>query len=251
MSHNEATSLFTKYSSDWFFAFIWNIAKKKSGVKIHKIGHYMWSIDNGYSLLSPTAKYTSVGLKPFSDKFEKYFKINSGDVCLDVGSCIGDTTLPMLIKTGDSGHVYAVEPDKLNIEYLELNTIKYHNFTLIPKAIWADDKGKELFMYDTLSGHSLLSKYNKKGSVKIQTDTLDKLFNGIKIDFAKIDIQGAEIDVLSMSDMFLCNVNKLVVECHYNTGLKENTKDDVITILKKHYKFVYYAGEYNTVYAWR
>lgn len=243
--------LFIKYSPDWLFALMWNNIKYRNGVSISRSGNKDWMVSNGYTLISPTPKYTSVGMNKFKEKFEKYFPINKGDVCIDVGACIGDTTVPMLILTGSTGIVYAVEPDSLNIEYLKLNTKRYNNMVIIDKAVWTNDYGKELFLYDTLSGHSLLSRYNKKGSVFVHTDTLDNMFRDSKLDFAKIDIQGAEIDVLSSSNRFLSRVNKLVVECHYNTGIKSNTKDEVIAILEPQYNNVRYSPEYNTVYAWR
>jgi len=51
-------------------------------------------------LLSPTPKFLSVKLREFEDRMERFFKIEKGDVVLDVGACIGDTTVLNLTKTG-------------------------------------------------------------------------------------------------------------------------------------------------------
>ena len=45
-------------------------------------------------------------------------EIFPGDVCVDLGSNIGYTTMFMCDKTGNSGKVYAIEPDPYNISLL-------------------------------------------------------------------------------------------------------------------------------------
>jgi len=87
-----------------------------------KIKCNSWLIQKGgITLVSPTPKFLGFGLRDFEMRFERFFKIEPSETALDVGACIGDTTVPMPIKTGFTGKVIAVEPHPLNIKYLKLN----------------------------------------------------------------------------------------------------------------------------------
>ena len=243
---------FVKYSPDWLFANFYNIFYSKArGKKISRFDS-CWLIENkDMKLISPTAKFLSIGMKEFSDKHERYFKIEKGDICVDIGACIGDTTVPMAILTGEKGKVYAVEPDPTNLFYLSLNTDYLETVSIIPKGIWKE-KGKAQFsMASAITGHSVMPhKDRNKGISEFEVDTLDNIFVGIHIDFAKIDVQGAETEIFSGGKEFLVRVNKLVIESHYR---KENyrTYPFVIDLLKKYYSNVKYCDDNGVIYAWR
>ncbi|MEM3448731.1 MAG: hypothetical protein QXQ64_05175 [Candidatus Bathyarchaeia archaeon] len=72
-------------------------------------------------LLSPTPKFLGFGFKQFTNKFERFFKIEKGETVADIGACIGDTTLPMCVKAGADVKIFAVEPHPVNVSYLKLN----------------------------------------------------------------------------------------------------------------------------------
>jgi len=59
------------------------------------------------------------------------------------------------------------------------------------------------------------------------------MFADRKIDFAKIDVQGAEVQVLEGGERFLENTRKLVVETHDQHDVKRRTFPAVIKILKE------------------
>ena len=231
-------------------------AYNKRGIKIQRsfIPTYeSWLITGDeFALVSPTARFTSVSMKEFEAKFEPYFKIEKGDVCLDVGACIGDTTFPIALKTGSSGHVYAVEPNKLNIEYLEINTKFFPYVETYELAVWKEKGSVTFHEHSTPTGHSLIPLSLRKTETIVQTDTLDNLFKDVVFDFAKIDVQSAEVEVLSGATEFLKTTRKLVVECHhdYKNELKDTHKT-VFRILNRHYSNVMYSEKYNLCYAWR
>ncbi len=243
----DAKNYIVKYVPDSVYAEF-----NPSDVEIKRRGKDWIIRGNGYSILSPTSKFTGVGMKLFESKFEQYFKIERGDVCLDVGACIGDTTVPMVLKTGNSGFVHAVEPNKLNFMYLNKNMMYYNNKKLYELAIY--DKQTELTFHEhnTLTGHSIVPLSIRKHEVIVKADTLDNLFKYKKIDFAKIDVQGSEAEALRGGGRaFLPNVRKLVVECHY--GYKDDTNTDKVVehILNAYFINVEYSKQYNLFYAWR
>jgi len=55
---------------------------------------------------------------------------------------------------------------------------------------------------------------------EVSCDTLDNIVGDRKIDFAKIDVQGAEVQVLEGGARFLRTARKLVVETHDQYNVK-------------------------------
>lgn len=195
---------------------------KKEIVKIQKYRN-CWLVtrreratENGLALLSPTPKFLGpLTLKGFEDKFERFFKIEEGDTVLDVGACIGDTTIPMAIKTGEKGIVIAVEPEPNNISFLKANTSKFNNVWIIEKAAWSRKETVRFYLYSGPAGHSIIDQF--KDYIKVQADTLDNIVKAWdRIDFTKIDVQGAELQVLKGAEEMLKKTRKIVVETHYS-----------------------------------
>jgi FkbM family methyltransferase len=246
---------FTEYSPDWLFAFVYRwLYQARRKTVINKVGKG-WSVQrDGVELLCPSPKWAlgqAVGLKGFSDEFERYFKIEEGDVVLDVGACIGDTTLPMAIKAGAKGKIIAVEPNPANIEYLRLNLRHFSNVEIIEKGIWKERGKLEFHLHNTPTGHSIISDKERKGCMEILVDTLYNLFGDRQIDFAKIDVQYAEVQALHGGDRFLENVRKLVVATHSRTDEQQRTYPKVLEILKQYEFQLEFAMDNGLVYAWR
>lgn len=233
-------SWFIKKCPDWLFVPISNTyyvlssaLSSKEKVKITKVND-KWLVQKGeIKLLSPTPKFLGFGLHVFENKCERFFKIENGDTVLDVGACIGDTTMPMAIKAGSTGKVIAVEPHPTNIEYLKLNLKEFRDVEIIGKAVW-NEKGTIRFnVHNTPTGHSIISHKERSSYIEVQCDTLDNMFADRKIDFVKIDVQGAEVQVLEGGERFLENTRKLVVETHDQHDVKRRTFPAVIKILKE------------------
>jgi FkbM family methyltransferase len=227
-------SWFIKKCPDWLFVPISNTyyaLSSKEKVKITKVNDKWLAQKGEIKLLSPTPKFLGFGLNVFENKCERFFKIENGDTVLDVGACIGDTTIPMAIKTGSTGKVIAVEPHPTNIEYLKLNLKEFRDVEIIDKAVW-NEKGTIRFnVHDTPTGHSIIPHKERSSYIEVQCDTLDNMFADRKIDFAKIDAQGAEVQVLEGGVRFLRTTRKLIVETHDHYDEKRRTFPRVIKIL--------------------
>lgn len=207
---------------DWLFAKIMN--NTRQDIRIEKNdGDWLITAD-GISLFSPTAKMTSIGMKYFTEKFEKYFLVEKGDTCLDVGACIGETTIPMSWKAYHpkiNNKIMAFEPNYLNFHYLKKNFHYYgvSSNLIYENAISGDGNSKWITMNlsKSITGHSLVSgKDRNAGTIRVSAITLNYIIEHVakKIDFAKIDVQGAETEIFKEGDLFLANCKKLVVETH-------------------------------------
>ena len=129
-------------------------------------------------------------------KTTKFIKDNlkKGQVFYDIGANVGYFSLLASKLVGGRGTVYAFEPSPENIKYLEKNIKinKISNVVVIPKAIM-DVSGKIDLYNNVVPGHTSTIGTGEKLSV--EAVALDDL-KLRKPDFIKIDVEGAEMNVL-------------------------------------------------------
>lgn len=130
------------------------------------------------------------------DLFKKVLK--GGDVVLDLGANIGSYTLTAAKVVGKDGHVFSFEPDGTNFSILQENVkaFKFHNVTLVRKAVTSKTGSIKLYLSDKSKGdHRIYDSRDGRKFVAIEAVCLDDYFKDYdkKIDVIKIDIQGAEL----------------------------------------------------------
>lgn len=69
-------------------------------------------------------------------------------------------------------------------------------------------------------------------------------------DFAKIDVQNAEVQVLEGADRFLKTTRKLIIETHSRTNEQLRTYPRVLEILKQ-YGYETIMDNNGAIHAWR
>lgn len=146
--------------------------------------------------------------------YEKYFKVNEGDIVFDAGASIGP--FGFSIKDQNPKHIYCVEPSLSQIEVLEdnLSTIPH---TTIPYGI-----GKEDILVDAYGFG------DNKNQITIPSKPFMEIINENNIeniDFLKTDCEGGEYDIFSIENLFWIkeNISKITGEWHLNTPeLKAN-----------------------------
>jgi FkbM family methyltransferase len=131
-------------------------------------------------------------------------RLTSGMCVVEIGANIGDYTLELAKKCGPAGKVYAFEPSPKAFSYLRKNVVLngYRNVTLINGAV-SDINGKVLLFEDSESrGNSSLfvgAVPHPKMGIEVETVALDsfaKTNEIIRLDFIKMDTQGAEHRIL-------------------------------------------------------
>ena len=126
--------------------------------------------------------------------------LKPGMVVLDVGANIGLLTRHFCEAVGPSGKVFAFEPGPENFSCLEFNTKGLGNKSVHQIAISDANGTAHLFLNARSStGNSLLNATNAAGSVEVECRTLDTFLteSGVtRVDFIKIDVEGAELKVL-------------------------------------------------------
>lgn len=121
-----------------------------------------------------------------------------GMVAYDIGAHVGFYTLLFARLCGSSGFVYTFEPNPRNLiyirEHLDMNNLQ--NVAVFPIAL--GNKREYVFLDDSV--HSAMGHLSReKTSVIVSVDTVDNLIStGVMRppDIIKIDVEGAELDVI-------------------------------------------------------
>ena len=151
-------------------------------------------------LLLTYAGASSEGLEPGTRKVIQRLLL-PGMRAVDVGANIGAMTLVMARAVGPTGHVDSFEPEPKLAEFFEsmrsnngLSWVTFHDVAL------GRDTKTARFNVSNVVGHSSLHDLppDETGtSIDVKVRRLDELFNAeLEIDLVKIDVEGAETEVL-------------------------------------------------------
>jgi FkbM family methyltransferase len=186
------------------------------------------------------------------DNISPAIKAREGDIVIDAGGCFGDTALYFAHDVGENGYVYTVEFIPSNLEIMRrnfsLNKNLQQRITIVDYPLW--NKSNELLYY-TDQGPASFVTFSKSRAVMEETVTIaiDDLVRGRnipKVDFIKMDIEGAEINALKGAVQTIQEYRpKLAIAIYHQIEDFVNIVS-FISDLNLDYKF--YLGHY-TIYA--
>lgn len=137
-------------------------------------------------------------ITPDFDNYQHFYKVKQGDIVIDGGANVGVLSLLFSMRVGDKGFVYCFEPDKYNIDKLMKNfSINdcSNNYDVYDELMWNEEAEIDFQESGTVASSALWFS-GTDAIVKKRTTTLDTWgeINQIKrLDFIKMDIEGAEI----------------------------------------------------------
>ncbi len=126
--------------------------------------------------------------------------VQPGDVVMDCGAHIGGFTR-VALRAG-ARLVIAIEPEQANIEALKRNfaaEMKAGKVRIVEKGVWDKAGRLPLHVSNTGDSHSVVVPQNGKRDESIEVTTIDQLASLLKlqrVDFIKMDIEGAERNAL-------------------------------------------------------
>lgn len=157
--------------------------------------------------------------------YEQFFEVKKGDKVIDVGANVGIFAIKAAKKTGNKGFVIAIEPEPNNLALLYENVKGFNNVMVVPKVA-GNSKGKaKLYTANTSADHSIMYDHGH-GYLDVEMDTLDNIIlelKLIKVDFIKIDVEGAELEVLKGAEkLFKTHDVKIAIAAyHYPEEISE------------------------------
>jgi FkbM family methyltransferase len=172
---------------------------------------------------------TAYVLGAYEEEFVQALRlhIHPGDACMDVGAHLGYYCLTMARMVGPSGRVISFEPIRENLAVLEENVALNNpaNVELVNVAL-GDRPGVASLLgseSETITSTPSTRGYAVKGprsSVEVRVDTLDAFLKreGHRPSVIKIDVEGAELDVLKGSRETLKTVRPVVLLKIHGSG---------------------------------
>lgn len=125
-----------------------------------------------------------------------------GDVVLDCGGCFGDTALYFADRVGPDGQVFSFEfmPGNLALwrRNVNLNPPLAPRIHLVEAPVWSQS-GEELVITGSGPGTKVVRANAASEGTRIATLSIDDLVEerGLdRVDFIKMDIEGAELEAL-------------------------------------------------------
>ncbi len=188
---------------------------------------------HNYNIYCPLNKEDFIVMTRHEDDIIERFLPKQGDIVVDIGAHMGRYTIIGSKRVGAQGKVVAIEAHPENFEMLNRN-IKLNQLTnVIPLnyAVFSKETKIKLYLPDEESGytmhHSIMSnyvftKYKDKTEdkfVEVSANTLDYFLQleGITdVNWIKIDVEGAEFEVLKGAHNVLSNSKNisLLIEVH-------------------------------------
>ncbi len=203
---------------------------------------------HNYNIYCPLNKEDFIVMTRHEDDIIERFLPKQGDIVVDIGAHMGRYTIISSKRVGANGKVVAIEAHPNNFEMLNRN-IKLNQLTnVVPLnyAVYSKETKIKLYLPDEESGytmhHSIMpnyvfTKYKDKTEdkfVEVNANTLDYFLQMKEItdvNWVKIDVEGAEFEVLKGSHNVLSNSKdiSLLIEVH-----GKDTYEPIIESLRSH-----------------
>lgn len=147
---------------------------------------------------------TNILLEQYAYKVQgnNFIEVEKNDVVLDIGACIGDTALYFANKTTEGGKVYSFEFIPSNLKLLHMNVDLNPHFKPVIEVVErpvSNRSNDTIYYQDHGPASRIFSTSFKDQTGSTTTISIDDfvLQNNIKkVNFIKMDIEGAEMQAL-------------------------------------------------------
>lgn len=167
--------------------------------------------------------------------------VRKGDTVLDIGAHIGYFTILLAQLTGESGTVVAFETHPANAALLRrsMDESGYKHVVIENKAVTAHSAKLELFASSKGSvDHRIVGSLKGRDRIQVDGVALDDYFDpNTRIDFIKMDIQGAEGHAILGMKNLIAHQDRLTILSEFEpwgleaSGVGARTYLDMLTDL--------------------
>lgn len=157
--------------------------------------------------------------------------LKPGMTVVDAGANIGLYTLMSSVLVGPTGRVHAFEPGQLTFKRLQRNLDLNQCKNVVANRIALSNTREQMFLridpaHPALDGHRFVQPVKDVGHPTstdeiVECQTLDDYFSSAevrKVDFMKIDVEGAELSLLQGAEKMLGYSTDITIllECTHN-----------------------------------
>lgn len=136
--------------------------------------------------------------------------LKKGDWVVEGGANLGTHTVPYAKAVGESGHVFAFEPNPAAFECLVNNTKDCPNVALYQCALSNLEEDGYLHLELNVGASYILPRHRHDQVLKVHCRPLDS-FEFDKVDFIKLDIEGYELFALHGAAMTLIRHRPIIL----------------------------------------
>lgn len=181
--------------------------------------------------------------------------LKSGATVLDLGAHMGLFSVAMSQLVGAEGHVYSFEPtpSTRNVlkEVVKINGCD-HNVQVRSEAV-SKEKGT-FYFYDTgdliSNANSLVQTERSSNKIEVSAISLDEFAEeqNVKIDCLKIDVEGAELDLLEGAKNVFTKMRPVALLSLHPASIKANSQslENIWDVIKRYNMRVIYEGRETT-----
>jgi len=189
--------------------------------------------------------------------------VEKRDIVIDCGASIGVASLLFAQKAGKEGKVIAIEPEEKNYQVLEkvskLNEGKVAPIIPLKVAVYKEDCWLELNVGTHPGAHALSTYYDERKAFllntteKVQALKIDTLVESLgleRVDFIKMDIEGAEVDALLGAEETIKGFKPKLAICTYHRPTDPVEIRKILLKYNPNYKFKELERGEKVLYAW-
>jgi FkbM family methyltransferase len=215
----------------YFLLAPYRMLKKTIGIQNHRQYIKAISLKNADGLFNCGRSFISsrIVCEFYEKDLHEYLNLKEG-VFVDVGAHIGKYTIAIGKKIGKRGKVISIEPETENFNLLKKNVgLNKLTNVCLQNAACAGQDG-EAMLYVHKDHPTLHSFYINRGpsQIRVKTVKLDTIIQNLKInrvDLVKIDVEGAEIDVIKgSSDILKKHHPRIIFEAFDSENLNKIEK---------------------------
>jgi FkbM family methyltransferase len=183
----------------------------------------------GYKAYCPINRNEFINMTIREDEIIEHFTPKQGDIVVDIGANIGRYTIISSKRVGINGKVISIEANPGNFELLNRNIRlnQLANIVSLNHAVYSKETKLKLYTPGEESGHTIYNTVildraqNEDKFVEVNANTLDYLLqskgiNQEEVNWIKIDVEGAEFEVLKGATNILSKSKDiaLLIEIH-------------------------------------
>lgn len=168
----------------------------------------------------------------FGEEVYKFKSNTNNPLIIDCGANVG-LSVYYFMQQYPGANIIAFEADVNIFKLLQSNVRQFENrdkIELNNQAVWTQDTELDFFLEGSLAGSLSLDFANKNQKQRVRAVDLKKYLNQ-KVDFLKIDIEGAENELIFHIGDSLKNVQNLFLEYHGLVGSSQNL-GDILNLLR-------------------